>query len=189
MTLDNFWILINVYVSLSVQQLVDCDRRENQGCDGGLMDYAYKFIVRNKGLTTEAKYPYKGVDGTCNLKKSTAPAARITSYKAVPANNEKALLNAVAKQPVSAAVSAGGFHFQFYSSGVFTGKCGTDVDHGVTVVGYGGSMHRGRKIKYWLVKNSWGAGWGENGYIRMQRDVKAKQGLCGIAMAASYPIA
>ncbi|KAI3973776.1 hypothetical protein MKW92_011932 [Papaver armeniacum] len=165
-------------ISLSEQQLVDCDRSENEGCNGGLMDDAFKFIVKTKG-----------VDGTCNLKKSTSTAAKITSYKAVPANNEQALLNAVAKQPVSVAVNAGGFDFQFYSSGVFTGKCGTHLDHGVTAVGYGSSILGGTKIKYWLVKNCWGTNWGENGYIRMQRDVNAKQGLCGIAMDAYYPIA
>ncbi|PRQ51314.1 putative fruit bromelain [Rosa chinensis] len=79
--------------------------------------------------------------------------------------------------------------FQFYSSGVFTGTCGTSglplmINHGVTAVGYGVSDDGTR---YWLVKNSWGAQWGEEGYIRMQRDVAEKEGLCGIAMAASYP--
>ena len=76
--------------------------------------------------------------------------------------------------------------FQFYSSGVFTGQCGTELDHGVTEVGYGTAADG---TKYWLVKNSWGTSWGENGYIRMQRDIDAQEGLCGIAMESSYPIA
>ena len=85
-------------ISLSEQELVDCDTSgEDQGCQGGLMDDAFKFIMQNKGLTTEAKYPYQGVDGTCN--KETYPVAKITGYEDVPANNEKALLNAVAFQP------------------------------------------------------------------------------------------
>lgn len=172
-------------VSLSEQELVDCDiEGEDQGCNGGLMDDAFDFILQKKGLTTEANYPYTGEDGTCNAKKASNPAAKITGHEDVPANNEKALLQAVAHQPVSVAIEASGNDFQFYSSGVFTGTCGTELDHGVTAVGYGTATDG---TKYWLVKNSWGTGWGENGYIRMQRDVAAKEGLCGIAMESSYP--
>ncbi|XP_077229077.1 senescence-specific cysteine protease SAG39-like [Tasmannia lanceolata] len=174
-------------IPLSEQEVVDCDTKgEDQGCEGGLMDDAFKFIQHNKGLTTEANYPFKGVDGTCNTKKATNHAAKINGYKDVPANSEKALLKAVANQPISVAIDASGDAFQFYSSGVFTGDCGTNLDHGVTAVGYGKS---GDGTKYWLVKNSWGRGWGEKGYIRMQRGVGAKEGLCGIAMQASYPTA
>ncbi|XP_068337050.1 senescence-specific cysteine protease SAG39-like [Pyrus communis] len=174
-------------ISLSEQELVDCDTAgEDQGCEGGLMDDAFQFIQQNRGISTEANYPYDGVDGTCNAKKEASRAAKITGFEDVPANSEKALLTAVAHQPVSVAIDASGSDFQFYSSGVFTGTCGTSLDHGVTTVGYGVSEDG---TKYWLVKNSWGAEWGEAGYIRMQRDVAAAEGLCGIAMAASYPTA
>ncbi|KAF8409033.1 hypothetical protein HHK36_005105 [Tetracentron sinense] len=172
-------------VSLSEQELVDCDTKSvDEGCEGGLMDNAFHFIQHNHGLTTEANYPYKGVDESCNTNKAASHAANINGYQDVAANSEQALLMAVAKQPVSVAIEASGFEFQFYSSGVFTGDCGTNLDHGVTAVGYGTSSDG---MKYWLVKNSWGTGWGEDGYIRMQRDVGAKEGLCGIAMEASYP--
>ncbi|TQE03864.1 hypothetical protein C1H46_010528 [Malus baccata] len=174
-------------ISLSEQELVDCDTAsEDQGCEGGLMDDAFQFIQQNHGIGTEANYPYEGVDGTCNSKKEASHAAKITGFEDVPANSEKDLLAAVAHQPVSVAIDASGSDFQFYSSGVFTGTCGTSLDHGVTAVGYGVSEDG---TKYWLVKNSWGAEWGEAGYIRMQRDVAAAEGLCGIAMAASYPTA
>ncbi|CDP18637.1 unnamed protein product [Coffea canephora] len=172
-------------ISLSEQELVDCDTAgEDEGCNGGLMDDAFTFIINNNGLTTEANYPYQAVDGTCNSNKEANHAAKITGYEDVPANNEAALLKAVANQPVSVAIDASGNGFQFYSSGVFAGDCGTELDHGVTAVGYGTSSDG---TKYWLVKNSWGTGWGEKGYILMQRDIEAKEGLCGIAMQASYP--
>ncbi|CAN0914025.1 Senescence-specific cysteine protease SAG39 [Linum grandiflorum] len=173
-------------VSLSEQELVDCDTKgEDQGCSGGLMDDAFKFIIQNKGLTTETNYPYDAADGTCNANKESRSAAKITGYEDVPANDEAALMKAVASQPISVAIDAGDSSFQFYSNGIFTGECGTELDHGVTAVGYGESGG----MKYWLVKNSWGAQWGEAGYIRMQKDVTAKEGLCGIAMQASYPTA
>ncbi|KAL1104117.1 hypothetical protein V6Z11_D04G045700 [Gossypium hirsutum] len=173
-------------ISLSEQELVDCDTKgEDQGCEGGLMDDAFQFIEKNKGLTTESIYPYKGVDGTCNTNEEANHAAKINGFEDVPANSEDALQKAVANQPVSVAIDAGGFDFQFSSGGVFTGSCGTDLDHGVTAVGYG----EDGGTKYWLVKNSWVSSWGEEGYIRMQRDVDAKEGLCGIAMQASYPTA
>jgi len=170
-------------VSLSEQELVDCDTTQNQGCNGGLMDDAFKFIIKNNGITTEANYPYQATDGTCSESKEASHAAKITGFEDVPVNSESALLKAVANQPISVAIDASGSAFQFYSSGVFTGDCGTELDHGVTAVGYGTSG----STNYWLVKNSWGTSWGEEGYIRMARDIDAKEGLCGIAMQASYP--
>ncbi|KAL5987862.1 Senescence-specific cysteine protease sag39 [Asimina triloba] len=170
-------------ISLSEQELVDCDTQEDQGCSGGYMDNAFGFIQKH-GLTTEANYPYEASDGTCNTKKEADRAASIKSHEDVPANSEKALLKAVASQPVSVAIDASGFDFQFYKSGIFSGPCGTDLDHGVAAIGYGTVEEQ---TMYWLVKNSWGTTWGEEGYIRMEREVEAKEGLCGIAMMASYP--
>ncbi|PQQ21770.1 vignain-like [Prunus yedoensis var. nudiflora] len=172
-------------VSLSEQELVDCDTEQNQGCNGGLMELAFQFIKQNGGLTTETNYPYRAEDSKCNVAKENAPVVSIDGHESVPANNEDALLKAAANQPISVAIDAGGSDFQFYSEGVFTGQCGTELDHGVAVVGYGATLDG---TKYWIVKNSWGTEWGEKGYIRMERGVSAKEGLCGIAVEASYPV-
>ncbi|GAB4831391.1 hypothetical protein Ancab_005402 [Ancistrocladus abbreviatus] len=178
-------------VSLSEQELVDCDTTNN-GCNGGNMDSAFQFIMDNNGLTTEANYPYTGSQGTCNTQATTPAAATINGYENVPANNEGALLLAVANQPVAIAIDASGQDFQQYSGGVYTGEeCGTkltiaDLDHAVTVIGYGTTDDG---TKYWLIKNSWGTSWGENGYMKMKRDVDYAIGVCGLAMQPSYPTA
>ncbi|KAG8365997.1 hypothetical protein BUALT_Bualt17G0030200 [Buddleja alternifolia] len=171
-------------VPLSEQELVDCEK-DNEGCNGGLMENAYEFIKKHGGLTTENIYPYRAKDERCDADKMNAPVVMIDGHENVPANNENALMKAVANQPVSVAMDASGSDLQFYSEGVFTGSCGTELDHGVAVVGYGTTLDG---TKYWIVKNSWGTEWGEQGYLRMQRDVDAEEGLCGIAMQASYPV-
>jgi C1A family cysteine protease len=169
--------------SLSEQQLVDCSGSYgNYGCSGGLMDSAFKYIVANDGLCSEASYPYTAADGTC--KSTCSKVSTITGYQNVASNDEDALQAAVAKQPVSVAIEADQFAFQFYSGGVFSASCGTNLDHGVLVVGYGSENGK----DYWKVKNSWGSSWGLNGYILMEKGA-SKFGLCGIAMQPSYPIA
>jgi hypothetical protein len=112
-----------------------------------------------------------------------AHVVTIDDYEDVPENDEEALKKAVANQPVSIAIEAGGRDFQLYSGGVFTGDCGTDLDHGVLAVGYGNE----NGLDYWIVKNSWGDFWGERGYLRMQRNIGANDfGLCGINIEPSY---
>ena len=170
-------------ISLSEQELVDCDvHGTDQGCEGGLMDDAFKFIISNGGLTAESNYPYTAEDGKCKSRSSSADT--IKSYEDVPANDEGALMAAIAKQPVSVAVDGGDMTFQFYKGGVMTGSCGTDLDHGIAAIGYGAPSDG---TKYWLLKNSWGTTWGGNGFVRMEKDISDKKGICGLAMEPSYP--
>ncbi|XP_073309484.1 cysteine proteinase mucunain-like [Primulina huaijiensis] len=172
-------------VALSEQELVDCDKAYNQGCNGGLMDYAFQFIIKNGGIDTSVDYPYRARDGSCDQYRKNAKVVSIDTYEDVPENDEQSLRKAVANQPVSVAIEAGGRAFQLYQSGVFTGQCGTALDHGVVAVGYG--TEKGED--YWIVRNSWGPSWGEKGYIRLQRNVaNITTGKCGIAIEASYPL-
>lgn len=172
-------------VSLSEQELVDCDTSYNEGCNGGLMDYAFEFIIKNGGIDSEEDYPYKGYDSRCDQYRKNAKVVSIDDYEDVPANDEKALQKAVANQPVAVAIEGGGRAFQLYVSGIFTETCGTSLDHGVAVVGYGTE----NGFDYWIVRNSWGASWGEDGYIRMERNLASSPtGKCGIAIEPSYPI-
>lgn len=167
-------------VSLSEQELVDCDYgiTKNLGCNGGLMDTAFKWIETN-GLCSEADYPYVAKkQSTCT---QCTAQAKISSYHDVTPNDESALEDAVAQQPVSVAIEADKSVFQLYKSGVLTSsQCGTNLDHGVLVVGYGTDNGQA----YWKVKNSWGVSWGEAGYIRLAKGTNE----CGISQQPSYPI-
>ncbi|BFI32705.1 hypothetical protein MPTK2_4g08490 [Marchantia polymorpha subsp. ruderalis] len=166
-------------VDLSEQQLVDCNL-ENAGCNGGIMDVAFDFVIANGGLTTEDRYPYRAYDQLCQIEKGVVT---IDNYVDVTSNSEKDLKQAVAKQPVVVAIDAS--YIQLYQSGIFDGPCSTNLNHAVTVVGYGTEGG----TDYWIVKNSWGkSSWGEDGYIRMKRNVDDPRGLCGIAMWPVYPI-
>jgi len=167
-------------VSLSEQQLVDCAGSEdNEGCNGGLMDYAFEYVIKNGGIASEDDYPYTARDDQCQQKTSSV---KISGYKDVPSRNEAELVKAINLGPVSVAVEADKSVFQFYHDGVLdTTACGTNLDHGITAVGYDTLSGK----DYYNVKNSWGAAWGKNGYIKLVRG----KNQCGIALAASYAVA
>lgn len=170
-------------VSLSEQQLVDCSRKfGNLGCNGGLMDQAFTYI-KQYGIESEKDYPYTGRDGSCKYNASKV-VTKVTGFTDVKEGDESDLKSAVGTVgPVSVAIDASHFSFQFYHTGVYDEKhcSSTQLDHGVLAVGYGTLQGK----DYWLVKNSWGPGWGLKGYIRMSRN---KKNQCGIASAASYPL-
>jgi cathepsin L len=174
--------------SLSEQQLMDCSHPEgDDSCEGGLMDDAFQFVIDNKGICAEADYPYKAKDEKCQ--KTCTSVATITDFADVAfdekkPNDETALMAAVQLGPVSIAIEADQPVFQLYTSGIIDSKsCGTNLDHGVLIVGYGTDNTTNKD--YWVVKNSWGPKWGEKGFVRLARNAN----MCGLNSAASYPIA
>ncbi|XP_048103508.1 procathepsin L-like [Alosa alosa] len=168
--------------SLSEQQLVDCTGSYgDQGCSGGWMNPAFQYISNNGGLDTEDYYPYEAKNGFCRFNPSGVGATCSGYADVMPKGDESALEWHVANVgPVSVAVDAE--HFQNYGSGVFYDSycSSSNVNHAVLVVGYGTEGGQ----DYWLVKNSWGTYWGEQGYIKMSRN---RGNQCGIASYASYP--
>jgi len=164
--------------SYSEEQLVECST-QNNGCNGGLMDYAFQYIESN-GIELESQYPYtsgSGQVGSCTYSQS-ATQGTVSSFNDL--QQEFSQMKAgLGHSPVSVAIEADQMAFQMYSGGVLTSGCGTKLDHGVLAVGYGNESGQ----DYILVKNSWGPSWGDQGYIKIAPN------QCGILNAASYPVA
>lgn len=186
-------------VSFSEQQLVDCDYIRaggtSLGCNGGDMKSAMEWIGKNNGLCTESAYPYVSgetkTNGPCQKSCSIVSGSDISTTVSVSANSDNAMMTALAQQPVSVAIEADQSSFQLYKSGVFTGTCGTNLDHGVLLTGYG-TMNG---LDYYIMKNSWDVTWGSQGYMYMARGVDASgkpynggKGQCGVLMQGVYPV-
>lgn len=175
-------------VDLSEQELVDCAtgyKYGSHGCNGGQMEGAFKYVIEH-GQCTDSSYPYtSGKTKTGGSCQSCAAVAAMSSCSDVKPNDQISLKAAVAQQPVAIAIEADTKYFQSYSSGILdSSACGTTLDHGVLIVGYGEDAGK----KYWLVKNSWSASWGDNGYIKIARSESTNdEGICGIAMDPSFP--
>ena len=149
------------------------------------MDNAFSFAKTNS-ICTEGGHPYTATDGTCNLSGCQVgiPQGGVVDYTDVSTDSEQATMSAVAQQPVSITIEANQYSFHLYSSGVVTASCGTRLDHGVLAVGYGSEAG----TDYWMVKNSWGSSWGEQGYVRLQWG-KGGMDECGLlAEPPSYPV-
>lgn len=181
-------------VSFSEQEIVDCSLLQyagpNEGCNGGQLGPTMDWIGKVGGLCNEADYPYKsGVSktvGSCS-KGNCKPVdgSKVVSHTNVVPNSDDAMMTALNKQPVSVAIQADQMAFQFYSSGVFTQSCGTDLDHAVLLVGYG-SLNG---VDHYIMKNSWGPSWGDKGYMYLGRGPQYNdgKGQCGVLMQGVYP--
>uniref|UniRef100_A0A8C1AP15 Cathepsin S, ortholog 1 n=2 Tax=Cyprinus carpio carpio TaxID=630221 RepID=A0A8C1AP15_CYPCA len=169
-------------VPLSPQNLLDCSvSLGNRGCKGGYLSRAFLYIIQNKGIDSNTFYPYEHKQGVCRYS-VTGRAGYCSGFRILPRHNEVALQYAVANiGPVSVGVNAKLASFHRYRGGIYSdAKCSSGlINHAVLVVGYGSENGQ----DYWLVKNSWGTAWGENGFIRMARN----KNMCGISSFAIYP--
>ena len=179
--MEGAWAIAkNELISLSEQQLVDCSSSYgNHGCNGGLMDSAFHYAMDN-GMCSESDYQYTAKVGAC---KECTPQVKISGCVDVTPN-EMDLKTAVFSGPVSVAIEADTKTFQLYTSGVLTSDaCGTKLDHGVLVVGYGVEDD----TPFWLVKNSWGESWGEDGYVKIGQ-VTAQTPRACVELLCNHPI-
>ncbi|XP_032437305.1 cathepsin S-like [Xiphophorus hellerii] len=172
-----------ILMSLSPQNLVDCSSKYgNYGCRGGFMTNAFQYVINNQGISSDAAYPYIGRRGQCKYD-PTYRAANCSGYCFLPKGDEFALKMALANiGPIAVAIDASRPKFLFYSHGVYKDhSCSHNVNHGVLAVGYG--TENGED--YWLIKNSWGTTYGDEGYIKMARN---RNNQCGVALYACFPI-
>lgn len=178
-------------VSLSEQELLDCDKIANRGCVGGNYYYAIRDYLSRDGLASSRAYQYMGSSSGTQCRNVTSNLVRTPTNRVVFVDRtEQALMEAVAQGPVAVAVAASNPLFQYYVGGVLDDAdlCGTSVSHAMLLVGYNTTANG---IDYWLLKNSWGTGWGEGGYIRMRRgsnQILSKTnglGICGILSQAN----
>ncbi|XP_074293574.1 fruit bromelain-like [Silene latifolia] len=163
-------------LSFSEQELVDCVHTDGCGRPGDMRE-AYNYI-RVNGLSTEQAYPYIGRTGKC---RTDSNVVFISGYSDFP-NGANLLMQALNVQPISVSIDSHAEGFKYYSGGVYDGGCGTDLNHAVTAIGYGRDNASGKD--YWLIKNSWGNTWGENGFMRLLRD----ESVCPITLDCSYPV-
>ncbi|KAL7555280.1 hypothetical protein ACHAWF_019057 [Thalassiosira exigua] len=183
---------------LSVQELIDCDTRYDQGCAGGNPLLAFYFLHRY-GITSTENYPYSGVASSCKYRKVDQPVATVESWGILTPdheNNMEKVLRYVG--PVAVGLIGADPAFLGYEGGVFVstggkgGKCDVgQADHAMLITGYGEEVGEdGTVERYWIARNSWGVGWGENGFVRVARrgGKKGHRGVCGIARSPSVAL-
>jgi len=162
------------------QELVDCDTL-SAGCNGGSMALAF-FWLKSHDAILESEYPYTARDGTCKYDSLPHTSVETTGYASVQQQSLSQLTSAVQKGVVSVAIEADQAVFQAYSGGIFdSSRCGTNLDHGVALVGFGNEGGQ----DYFILRNSWNTTWGESGYMRMAAEDGS--GICGVNLGAVYP--
>ncbi|KAK1436717.1 hypothetical protein QVD17_02499 [Tagetes erecta] len=173
-------------VTLSEQMIMDCDTTgRTNACGGGLVCGVYQWIHEHWGLATNESYPYEPRKGVCCGAKFGKYLVILDGNEYILEDNEEAFMKALANQPVSFAMDPGADGFMFYSEGVYIGPCGMELMHAMLAVGYDEDPDG---TKYYIVKNSWGEGWGEGGYIRMRRGLPLKQGICNMYAQPNMPL-
>lgn len=164
-------------VDISAQQLIDCSGSHgNHGCNGGWMTYAFEYF-QDQGPNNSSDYPYTARTGTCKWS-SDKVVTTVSSYRELPTNDEKAIEAELVNGPVATAIDS--FGIQSYASGIYTGDCGTSINHGMIFIGYDNTDPDN---KYWILRNMWGSDWGEDGYIRIEKDIANSSGKCGLAIS------
>ena len=172
-------------LKFSEQLLVDCDTYDS-GCNGGNANNGFHYYQTN-GPMSEASYPYTAKDGTCKYNASAAYSYRTAAtmyYTQVAYDDVNAMYAGLTKQPLTVRIYASTYSFQTYKSGIYDDlSCPTTHNHATNVVGYGVDANN---VEYWLMRNSWGTGWGEQGYMKMQVQPTGP-GICGVQNWPSYP--
>jgi C1A family cysteine protease len=168
------------------QQLVDCAAWTGaEGCSGGWMEHVYEHILKVGGVMRSSDYPYKATVQDCKEDKSKF-VGKLKDWLSIPSGDCKNLLLAITYSTIATAIDAG--YMPFYKSGVYDyPHCSDSINHAVSIVGYGTDWGNGKP--YWLVRNTFGPEWGEEGYIRMDRTIQPNSGICGLCKRASFALA
>ena len=168
----------------SEQQLVDCAKFSygNLGCNGGLQENAFNYYESHDAIERDL-YPYTAKNGTCMYDSLTKTSIEVSTYTNVTPRSASQTKAAIAQQPVSVSIEADKAVFQLYKTGVFdSSSCGTSLDHAVALVGYGTEGGQ----DYFLLRNSWGSSWGEEGYMKIANNGDGL-GVCGVQSDPLYP--
>mmetsp|Transcript_10229 Transcript_10229/g.28179 ORF Transcript_10229/g.28179 Transcript_10229/m.28179 type:complete len:695 (+) Transcript_10229:109-2193(+) len=179
-------------LNLSIQELIDCDTTVDQGCTGGNPLLAFHFVHRY-GLVDWADYPYTGREDACQPTYSRRPLATVKAWGLIQSNHERHMELALRYLgPIAVGLNGASPSFLSYKDGVYDEpNCKEGANHALLIVGYGEERDaKGRKIRYWIARNSWGKGWGENGFVRIKRGsgAKGEVGVCGLSNNPSVAI-